>query len=182
MLNVLDVAKKCSCCKNLTYHVRKGRCDLCYAYKKRTGQDRPERLWKKVFFCKRCKCDLSRVRHSLKGECINCLAYKNRTGKDRPKYLYSQQDTAICKNLNCQIPLRAVTRVRKGHCSACYWYLNRYKRERSKELACPGDVGLGWCACGRIATKVKEMAIGISFRGEFMKTYHLCRICYDLDN
>lgn len=182
MLNVLDVAKKCSHCRNLTYHIRKGRCDPCYAYKKRTGQDRPEHLWKRVLFCIRCDCDLSKIRHSSKGVCINCLAYKNRTGKARPTYLFSRLDTAVCRNLNCQIPLRMATRVSKGYCSTCYWYLNAYKKQRSKKLACPGDVGLGWCACGHIATKVKAVAIGVNPQEGFMKTYHLCRICYDLDN
>lgn len=139
-----------------------GRCNACYKWLRKTGQERPRERFTK--YCMDCHVESARM---VKGTCPRCYSYRLRHGKKRPVWLHEKFE---CRG--CGIMLtRGVNETRHGLCAGCY-------RGRERD---PGRKKIMRCDCGKKATLKVEVTVGSAIQdGGKKQTLRLCDDCHKL--
>lgn len=139
---------------------RKGKCNRCYFYKFRTGQERPKHLEEivqhqkiKPKWCKNCF-----IYTGAAVRCNACRNYLRRTGRERPRAKWDKEHGCA----TCGIPLSGQV----TYCEPCRRYRKRYGSPRPKHLW--GSGILGWCECSQPA----------EHQGKY---FNLCKSCFQIE-
>lgn len=88
---MIKICLRCSYTSDKPKKFIRGLCKNCRQYKKRTGNDRPEKLWSKPTHCTNPSCGVSLDKSKYRYLCQSCYIYLWRYEIRRPKSLCHSQ-------------------------------------------------------------------------------------------